>query len=201
MSTLIVGLEIQAPEGLLTATAYIFVAFFSALVLFALWIWRHASNLDDDHVIELEDSHLDDFLEIFTDILLEAMERFDKIETNDPEREEVKMAIKDNIQENQLNSMIEALHRVGSGRELYEECINSYESAYKYIAISALGVISIPILAISVSAAGGPPFSYPWDAAHGIIGIFSAIVLYLGLDQFFQGRNRQRELDGIARNV
>lgn len=188
---------------LLSVSITLFTALFACLMTAALWIWRHRANLTDEEerITEVERERRERIVSNFAQLIAASLDAKAVVTDGGRESLSVEEQIEEEIETADVVRVIEEWNRVGAAREIYDGCLDAYETAYKNIALAALGVISLSVVIISVRVAGNQPFSASWDIAHGSIGLLSSVFLYKGIRSFNEAQDLENELSNLERGT
>lgn len=186
----------EIPTGLLTFVGTIF----SGLVILTLWVWRHTTSLDgedEERIRELENnqesSYKAELAELYIEI--ESLIEEDDYPAEMTQDERVVNAIEQEVNEEDLGSIVEKLDEMGTAEDLWDNHREDYKGAYKKFGTSAILVFILSLVILGWSITQEHTFSTSSGVVYLVLGFFSLNYGWDGIGYFNDAREHKEEFE------
>lgn len=139
--------------------------FGAAFIIAGLWIWRHTTSLGgevQDRINEIENNQQSKFSAELADLYLsieKKLEMSDSIPEDMKRDEHIVNIIYREVEEDDLDSIVEELDKIGDTRELWNRHKFSYNNAWKHCFSAAITLFATAAILTLATAADSDPFN------------------------------------------
>ena len=173
----------------------------TALVVAGLWIWRHTRTVDDqniDRLNELENNQKSVFSAELADLYTDIEDCIE--EANDPpdeigRDEHVVNIIHREVSQDDLDSIVSELDRIGNSRDLYEEYEDELRECYYSCAKGASAFFLLALFVIAGALSPGSASDPVMLMLYFLTGLIGADQAHSAYSSFKQGNNRKDEFE------